>query len=111
MTYDEAFEVYKSLGRGHETEDGKIFFIKVDRQVLEMIRVNPRLLLDVNIVKGLLQSDGENIHILRAQKNESIKNAYQMIRRAVRVLIKTYNPRSISWFNQSMSKFVCWSRG
>jgi len=82
--------------------------LKLTDETLKVIRLNPQMLKDMKALQGLLQENGDNFHIVRIQKNEGIIKVSTAIRKGFKEFVFKYKPKSISWFNQDMSRFIYW---
>ncbi len=107
-TLEQAIPIAKQLGCIYHNSDGGVFFLRLESDTLELIRLNPDLLKDKDILTKLLKEKGDNFHIVRIFSDNTDTNHYVRIRKGFKEFVAKYNPKSISWFNQDMSKFCYW---
>ncbi len=77
------------------------FFLWLNDEALNRIKREPKILRNVNKMRALLTWTGDNMHIFHV-KASGIK----AIRQTLRAGIRDRKPKSISWVNQDMNKFI-----
>ena len=94
-----------SNGRMFSTDDGFVFFLRLDAGWLEKVKQNSSLLLNAVAMQALLRCKGDNIHFIGIYGNENNKG-FVSIRKGFREFIAKEKPISVSWFNKNMTRFV-----
>ena len=83
-----------------ENESGQCLFLRVDDETLNTIKSDKEVLTKPESYSRLFFTKGENIHIIGLY----LKNKFSILQ-GMKKLIAQEHPKSISWWNKTMTKF------
>ena len=86
--------------------DGFAFYFKCSDEVLKMLKEDKSILCSPGEMGKLLAGDGENIHFIGIYSTTPHNTGYMSIARGLNKLIKKEKPKSISWYDKQMKKFI-----
>ena len=99
----EAFLDYMDKsGRMIKHKAGISLFFRVNDFMLSRISKNPKYVMKE--MQSLIRSEGQNIHIFSVMKNDSRKDKVNLFRELSRIILEK-KPKSISWWNNTQTKF------
>jgi len=81
---------------------GVAVYLWLSDEAIDLIRENKVDLKDLETFKRIEKMKGDNMHFFGAATKEP-----SLILKGIRQIIKDKKPRTISWMNQDMSRFVC----
>jgi len=85
---------------------GFAFYVKCDNELLAKIQAHKEYLIYPDLVEKLLCSTGRHIHFIGVYSTTPESDAFQAILRGIEHILKKENPKSISWYNRTMDKFI-----
>jgi len=92
-------DLMRKNGRLVEAKEGLCFYVKVTDWEIYKIKQNKDYLL--HNIGMLLSSNGNNLHIFGL-----VLDSHVNIRWYLKDLITKENPKSVSWWNKDMSRFI-----
>ncbi len=98
---DNFVSLMRYSGRTYSCPDGFAFYLKLRDKQIKEIKKNPELLTRQDSMKLFLKQDGDNIHFIGIYGKKIIS-----IRQGLKEIIKKEKPRSVSWYNKDMTKFI-----
>jgi len=81
---------------------GVAVYLWLNDDALSLIRDKPLILASVEEFKKIEEMKGDNMHFFGVATREP-----KLILKGIKQIIKDKKPRTISWLNQDMSRFVC----
>lgn len=93
-------ERMKELGKSFEYGNAQCCYLCLSDKSLQEIKNNKDLLIHPETIKQYIKQNGDNLHIVQLLGNGGD------IRELKSQLFLAKNPKSISWYNRSMTKFL-----
>ena len=87
-------------------EEAFAFYVKVDDKTLDDIAKDPGYITKpINILR-MLESKGDNVHFFGIISIKTNGIAIRSILRGIKDTIEKEHPKTISWWNKDMNKFI-----
>jgi len=89
----------RSKDRAIYDDRGICFYLKLNNLMLRRVREDKNYI--INNILFLLTCKGDNLHFFGLVLDKAVG-----IRREIKLAIKKENPKSISWWDKTMDKFI-----
>lgn len=86
-------------------QEGFAFYLKVDDKTIERIAKEPGYILNQDNLLKILQSTGDNVHFFGVLSTIN-EDASKAIFKGLNEVIEKEKPRTVSWWNPAMKKFI-----
>ena len=83
--------------------EGFAFYVKCSDEMIDKIHANPGFILNTENLIEVFRSQGDNVHFFGIV---STNHSIQPILDGLKALIAKEDPKTVSWWNKDMSRFI-----